>query len=197
MGGTLKNWETLKSELVLKTRWFEIWKDRCRTPEGVDVPEYHTWKKKDCVIVFPVTMDEQVILIRQYRHGVGKICVDFPGGTIEKGQSVSETASEELLEETGYRANNMKPVGSYLMDSSYSNQQTHFVVATGCRQETVPSNPQEITEVFTLPLNDLQDFSTKNIDCLLCSLLVFKGIKALSYETQKEKTMKKKKGVML
>ena len=91
----------------------------------------------------------------------------------------------------------MKPVGSYLMDSSYSNQQTHFVVATGCRQETVPSNPQEITEVFTLPLNDLQDFSTKNIDCLLCSLLVFKGIKALSYETQKEKTMKKKKGVML
>lgn len=175
----MKNWEILNSKSVLKTRWFEIWKDRCRTPEGVDIPEYYTWKKKDCVIIFPVTTNGLVVLIKQYRHGVNEICMDFPGGTIEKGQSVLEAASEELLEETGYMAKQMQAVGTYLMDSSYSNQKTHFIVATDCRKVAKHCHTQEVTEVFTVPLGDLGEIVSKKIDCLLCSLLAYKGLKFL------------------
>jgi ADP-ribose pyrophosphatase len=178
----LKPWTILESEGVLKTSWFEIRKDRCKTGEGVEVPEYYTWKKRDCVIVFPITVNEQVILIRQYRHGVHNICVDFPGGTIEDGQSVLDAASEELIEETCYRAERLIFIGTYCMDSSYSSQKTHFVVAKKCRKviNANAANTNEITEVFTVPLCDFQDFSDRNIDCLLCSLLASKGIKYLA-----------------
>ena len=141
----LKKWKTIESQTVLKTKWFEIKKDICETPEGYKIPEYYTWRKRDCVIILPVTNENQVILIRQYRHGVGKICIDYPGGTIDNNQLVFEAASHELYEETGYVARNFIEIGSFAMDSSYSNQLTHFVIALGCEKKSEPCHPKEST----------------------------------------------------
>jgi len=169
-------WTVLKSESILTTPWFELRKDRCQTPEGAIVPEYYTWKKRDCVIVFPVTEDNHVLLIKQYRHGVQKICVDYPGGTIDDGQSVLDAAHLELIEETGYYSEACTPIASYLMDSSYSNQKTHFVMALECKKASKTSNAQEVTEVFKVPISDISQFAENKIDCLLCSLVTWKAL---------------------
>lgn len=169
-------WKIHKSESILSTPWFEIKRDRCQTPEGVIVPEYYTWIKRDCVIVFPVTEDNHVLLIKQYRHGVKNICIDYPGGTIEEGQSVFAAARSELIEETGYSSMDFTDIGSFLMDSSYSNQKAHFVLALKCTKTQSNSNQQEITEVLNIPLADISGFAEAEVECLLCSLLTVKAL---------------------
>lgn len=172
----LSHWKIHKSESILSTPWFEIKRDRCQTPEGVIVPEYYTWVKRDCVIVFPVTEDNHVLLIKQYRHGVQQICIDYPGGTIEEGQSVFEAAQSELLEETKYSSRDFTAIGSFLMDSSYSNQKAHFVMALKCTNAQSNPNPQEMTEVLKIPIADISRFAEANVDCLLCSFLTVKAL---------------------
>ena len=169
-------WTTVKSEIAFKTKWFQIYKDRCQTSDGLIIPEYYTWKKRDCVIVFPVTVDDDILLVRQYRHGVQQICLDYPGGTVNEGQSVLDAAFYELVEETGYAARTLQTVGCYAMDSSYSNQMAHFVIATGCKRVTEPFEPQEKTEIITVPACQLYKLAQSDIDCLLCSLLTIKGL---------------------
>ena len=176
----LLKWNILRSQVILRTPWFEIRKDSCQTRQGVKIPEYYTWQKPDCVIVFPLTTDNHVVLIKQYRHGVKAINIDYPGGTIEDGQSLAQAAHFELKEETGYEFDAYECIGKYAMDSSYSNQFVHFVVATGCRLIDTPSHPQEETEVFTVPLGNMDSFAEKNIDCLLCSLITLKAVRWLS-----------------
>jgi len=178
----LKHWETLSSERILQTPWFEIRKDACRTAEGHLIPEYYTWNKRDCVIIFPLTEDRRVILIRQYRHGLKKVCVDYPGGTVDKGSTVLASARQELIEETGYDAKDFELIGSYAMDSSYSNQMAHFVVAGRCERASVPDHPQEVTEIMKIPLNELGNFANKHIECVLCSLLTVKAVAYLSVQ---------------
>jgi len=145
----------------------------------LEIQEYYTWQKCDCVIVFPVTEDNHVILIKQYRHGIKKVCIDYPGGTIEDGQDVFEAARSELVEETGYGSVIYKALGTYLMDSSYSNQKTHFVIALGCKKSVSISNPREITEVLRVPLEEIAKFAENSIECLLCRHLTTDAVTML------------------
>ena len=171
----MQNWKVLNRRLLLRTPWFALHMDRCLTPEGKVVPEYYTWQKRDCVIVFPITKEGKVLLIRQYRHGVRKVCIDYPGGTVEQGQSVLEAAAQELEEEAGYRSHKMSYLGGFFMDSSYSNQKVHFVIAFDCEKGAKEANPQEITEVIIVPFAQIGDFAAEHIECVLCSLLTVKA----------------------
>jgi 8-oxo-dGTP pyrophosphatase MutT (NUDIX family) len=184
MSGTLKPWKVLRSEVALETPWFTIRRDVCETTENTLVPEYYTWQKRDCVIVFPITIDQNVLLIKQYRHGLRHIMIDYPGGTIEAGQSILDAAAAELLEEAGYSAKRFILLGSYAMDSSYSSQRAHFVVAIDCEFAMKITNPNEITDVLTVPITSINEFASREIDCLLCALLT---LKATTFMKEKEK----------
>jgi len=184
----LKKWKILSSKIVFKTPWFEIYKDSCKTAENHFVPTYYTWKKRDCVIIFPVTKYHEVILIKQYRHGLKKVCIDYPGGTIDRGYSIFEAAKHELREETGYETDKFELIGNYAMDSSYSNQMTHFVFAKECEQRSKPSNPREVTEIIKIPKETLADFVEKNVECILCSLITYKGISYFNKLISSQKT---------
>ncbi len=174
----MENWKIIKSTLILKTPWFSLKRDKCLTPENKIVPEYYTWEKQDSIIIFPITKDNHVLLIKQYRHGVKRVCVDYPGGTIEENQTMIDATHSELMEETGYDSNLFFPLGSYLMDSSYSNQKTHFILALNCEKRISIHNPQEITEVIMIPFEEIKEFAKNNIECLLCRHLT---IDALSF----------------
>ncbi len=175
----LTEWKVHESRVILKTPWFELFRDSCETPSGHLVPEYYTWKKRDGVLVFPVTPDGQAVLIGQYRHGIGRVCIDYPGGTIDDEQTIFDAARHELLEETGYTAESFEQIGSFVMDSSYSNQTSHFLIARECRQVARPSNPQEETVVISIPLGEIETFAEQNISCVLCSLLTLKALRKM------------------
>jgi len=75
-------------------------------------------------------MSDTIIMEKQYRHPIGRELLEIPAGTLEKGEKPEECAARELIEETGYRAGSLKPLGRCYMTPGYCTELIHFFVAT-------------------------------------------------------------------
>jgi 8-oxo-dGTP pyrophosphatase MutT (NUDIX family) len=96
-------WKVLSSEYLSRKPWFTVRVDKVALPTGAVIPEYWVSEYLPWVNVVAVTRDEKVLLVRQYRHGVGQIHFELPAGTSDAGDGSPESAARrELLEETGY-----------------------------------------------------------------------------------------------
>lgn len=87
---------------------------------GIDVPthdggtlQYQIAKPNDAVVLLPMFDSEHVVLIRNLRHGVGKVLWELPAGTLESGEDPVRCAGRELIEETGYRASKLTQLISF------------------------------------------------------------------------------------
>lgn len=85
---------------VSPSPWFPVVKDVVELPNG-QVTEYFVSKLADVAMVLPVTKQKEIIFVRQYKHGVGEVCLELPAGRIKKDQAPRTAAVAELAEETG------------------------------------------------------------------------------------------------
>ena len=106
-----RRWKSLDSELLQKCKVFEVSRKRARSPRTGDEHFFYTIAASDWVNVVPLTPDDQIVMVRQYRHGSEEITLEIPGGMVDPGESPAEAAARELLEETGYRARELSPLG--------------------------------------------------------------------------------------
>ncbi len=82
---------------------------------------------------------EKYLIIKEYRHGVEKYILSLPGGRMEKGENPEASAKRELLEETGYIAQNMHFMGKYSPLPSICDQTIFLFYAENCTFEKEPS----------------------------------------------------------
>ena len=97
-----RKWRVLKSEYLFRRPWLTARRDEVELPDGRVNPEYYVVEYPDWVNVIAITRTGEIVLERQYRHGLGKTCYELPCGVIEDGEKPLEAAKRELLEETGY-----------------------------------------------------------------------------------------------
>ena len=98
-------WKLLKSALVFDHPWYKLRQDTVALPDGQIIDDYFVSVRPDVALIFPVTPEDDVIFVRQYKHGVGSILLELPGGTFDPTQETAEAAAQrELQEETGYVA---------------------------------------------------------------------------------------------
>jgi 8-oxo-dGTP pyrophosphatase MutT (NUDIX family) len=104
------------------------------------------------VNVVPMTDDGQVVLIRQYRHGIREVTLEIPGGVVESNESPETAAARELREETGYVAERIRSLGRVLPNPAIQDNFCHLFVAEGCRGVDEPQpDPFESIEVAIFP----------------------------------------------
>jgi len=104
----IKPWPIIESTKNFDTGLFSITTNRCRSPRTGKEHDFYVIDFPNWVQVIPITPDDQIVMVRQYRHGCGRIFLELPGGLIDKNDlSPDQTAKRELLEETGYRAENL------------------------------------------------------------------------------------------
>ena len=77
---TLKPWQRLTSKTVYSCRIFSLREDRKRSPRTGKGHDFYLLDAGEWINIIPITADEQVVLIRQYRHGVDDFTLEIPGG---------------------------------------------------------------------------------------------------------------------
>lgn len=82
----------------------------------------------DWCVVIPELGDD-FLMVKQWRHGENHLSVEFPGGVIEKGESPEAAAKRELLEETGYKAENLISLGKANPNPAFMSNHIHFFLA--------------------------------------------------------------------
>ncbi|MBI4830994.1 MAG: NUDIX hydrolase [Candidatus Lindowbacteria bacterium] len=101
--------------------------------------------------------DTEVVLIRQFRHSAGKIMWEIPAGTFEPGEEPLACAERELVEETGYRAAMMKPLGGFYTSPGFCDEFIHLFVATGlqpCASGAQKADSDEQINVNTVAMSE-------------------------------------------
>jgi ADP-ribose pyrophosphatase len=112
------------------------------------------------VAVVAITTGGQVLLVRQYRPGPGRVLLELPGGGVGEGEDVAAAAARELLEETGYAAGEVRLVGQTWL-AAYSTAERHAVIAAGCHlvpeaERTAHKDPLEFIKPVLLSMDEFR-----------------------------------------
>ncbi len=96
-------WTILGTEYLHREPWLTLRRDCVRLQSGRVINDYFVQEFPPWVNVIAVREDGRIVLIRQYRHGIGKVYYELPAGVHDReGESLLEAARRELREETGY-----------------------------------------------------------------------------------------------
>jgi ADP-ribose pyrophosphatase len=110
----------LASKVVYDNPLISVRRDTLRTQRGEDV-ERTVVAYGPAATVVALTPEREVLLVRQYRHPIGRELWEIPGGFIEDGETAERCALRELQEETGWRAENAKLIAEFYTDPAFSN----------------------------------------------------------------------------
>lgn len=100
-------------------------------PNGHIIPAFYVNEYPDWVNVFGLTKEGQVVMVEQYRHGIGQNCIELPGGVAEEGESPEEAVRRETEEETGYHFDEFVYLGKICANPSTTNNWMHMFLASG------------------------------------------------------------------
>ena len=98
----MKPWKLLSSEFLVDAPWLKVAKETCELPNGKVIDDFYTLWQPDWVLILARTKEGKWVMTEQYRHGTGKIALEFPAGIIDKGETPEKAAIRELQEECGY-----------------------------------------------------------------------------------------------
>lgn len=113
----------------------------------------------DWVNVIALTTDERVVLIRQYRAGVDRVCLEIPGGMIDPGEAPIAAAARELAEETGYTGGTLELIGRVAPNPAILNNTLFTVLARGVTLTQAPTpDAGEVLEVSTATVAECQRY---------------------------------------
>jgi 8-oxo-dGTP pyrophosphatase MutT (NUDIX family) len=150
-------WPLLRSQPGPSYHVFSIRTDTARSPRTGREHDFYVLESADWVSVIPLTPDGQVVMVRQYRHGIREVTLEVPGGLVEPDHTPLETARRELLEETGYEAEEITFIGAAHPQPAVLNNRHLTFLATGVRKTAAPDPDEgEDIEVVLFPLSELQ-----------------------------------------
>jgi ADP-ribose pyrophosphatase len=119
-------WRIVRSEIVIDSPHLRLRRDEIVLPDGTRVDDYFVRESRGFSVVFAVTPERRVVLVRQYKHGIARTLLELPAGAIDPGETAQVCALRELAEETGYACapDQLEAVASFVTDPT--NSDAHF-----------------------------------------------------------------------
>ena len=177
-----QKWESLTKESILvKNPWFEVFREEIRLPDGKVVPEYFGIEMPHYTSVFAVTVEQEIIVVRCYRHAIGEVTLTMPGGMIEEGESPLAGIQREFLEETGYKAKDWNTLGSFVGNSTRGCGTYHYFFASGAYpvQEPDSGDLEELELLLWTPQEGEQAIDGGQAKSLGVASMLLLGLRCL------------------
>jgi ADP-ribose pyrophosphatase len=130
----IRPWKVIASEPMLDGRIFKVRKDTTINPRTGQTHEMFVLDQPNWVNVIPLTPDEHVVMVEQWRHGSRTIELETPGGLMDDRETPAACARRELLEETGYDTDRLVHLGTVKPNPAIQSNLQHYLLATGCRK---------------------------------------------------------------
>lgn len=111
--------------------------------------------------VLPITGENEIIMVWQYRYALGKDSLEIPAGKVDPGESPLDCAGRELMEETGYRAEKLEEIFEYYPAIGYSNEIIKIFVGTGLEKMGGRIDEEEISKVEIIPMDRVKEMILK------------------------------------
>lgn len=168
---TIKPWKILESSYPLP----DVRIDLCELPTGQMIKPLVLEYEPE-VTILAMTKEQDVVLVKEYRHGVQRVILQLPGGSIDKGEKPLDAAKRELLEETGYQSDHFIKIGLVNPNpANYANTMHAFLVLDVEQTPDRPLEEADRIEVVLTPLSAVVEMAKqgKLIHSLTISTLFF------------------------
>ena len=157
---TVEEWPVVSSAERYRGKIINVRSDTIRSPDG-NTAEREVVEHTGAVGVLALDESRRVLMIRQYRHPVGRLLWELPAGLRDvAGEPVLQTARRELLEETGYRAARWNVLVDYFTSPGIITERLRLFLARGlelvpeAEREFVPQNEEAHLLVDWVPLEE-------------------------------------------
>ncbi len=157
-------WKTLSSEYLFNDTWLKARRDRCERPDGKIVYPYYVMEYPTWVTGLAITEDDKIILVRQYRHALGEVCIEVPGGCVDATDKNYEAAiRREFLEETGYKFETAEYLGTTSANPSTNANTLHmFLLKGGKKVQEQKLDANEEIQVLLVSMQEFLQMFTEN-----------------------------------
>ncbi len=153
----LHTWQRLSADVVYECRIFSLRRERSRFSRDESEHEFHVLEAPDWVNIVPLTADERVVMVRQFRHGVRDYTLEIPGGMIDPDDPSPQVAARrEMVEETGFDSERIERLGVIHPNPAIQGNLTHSFLARDATLRFAPAfDSTEETEVVLVPLREI------------------------------------------
>ena len=169
---TPDGWQILETNTLFKNSHIQVLQERVLPPGETRVRNWTVVRRKQAVVIAPVTENGRVVLIHQARIPVRKILWEFPAGQIDGSfepemNAIRETALRELTEETGYSlvaGGELIYLGYYYSSQGYSDEMPHLFLARPVRPTGQGHQPDDSESIMECREFSFQELSTMIAD---------------------------------
>ena len=150
-------WIRTGSEVVADCRVFQVRRVLSVCPRSGSEHDFYVLEATDWINIIPLTAQDEVVMIEQYRHGSEEVTLEIPGGMVDEGEEAQTAATREMLEETGYAATGgVIPLGKARPNPAIHNNWIHTFLVRDVRCVQAPEfDSTEHTVVRLVPLADV------------------------------------------
>jgi len=148
--------ETIRSQTVFTGPKFDVVEMRLRLPTGA-VHRHVTVRHPGAVVILPRLDAGTLCVIRQYRHSVRDVLLEFPAGTLEPGEEPLTCAQRELAEEVGRAAARWESLGELYPAPGFCDEKQYCFFATELTPCIAARDEDELIEVVPMQVAEVEE----------------------------------------
>lgn len=171
-------WQKLSSRYLVKEQWATLRVDTCDLQNGIIKDDYFVLEYPNWVNAVALTADNEVIMVRQYRHAGDIISLEIPGGVIDGDEKPEDAVRRELLEETGYSFQTIELIATLYPNPATANNVTYtYLLTGGVKTQEQHLDEHEILNVEKYSIPEVKQLLIDNkIDQALHASALFYGL---------------------
>lgn len=143
----------LKTEKIYTAHVFDVEKIFCELPDGHQ-RYYDLVQHGPAVVIVPVTEDNKILFVKQYRLGAEKELLELPAGMINNQEDPDPAAERELQEETGYESLDMIKLGGFFASAGYCSEYLNIYLARNMRWNPLPQDDDEFLSNISMSVEE-------------------------------------------